>query len=100
MDVFWVKLGGENPVAMIKKLKGRISQLHLKDLKKKSVIPNFGKVTHDTFDEIGDGMIEMEPIMRMAQKSGIKHCHVEQDQSPDAIASINKSIQYLKSKSF
>lgn len=100
MDVFWVKLGGENPVAMIKKLKGRISQLHLKDLKKKSVIPNFGKVTPDTFDEIGDGMIEMEPIMRMAQKSGIKHCHVEQDQSPDAIASINKSIQYLKSKSF
>ena len=43
MDVFWVKLGGENPVAMIKKLKGRISQLHLKDFKKKSIIPNFGK---------------------------------------------------------
>jgi len=45
-------------------------------------------------------MIQMEPIMRIAQKSGIQHCHVEQDQSPDAIASINKSIQYLKSKSF
>ena len=100
MDVFWIKLGGENPVAMIKELKGRISQLHLKDLKKKSIIPNFGKVTPDTFDEIGDGMIKMEPIMRIAQKSGVQHCHVEQDQSPDAIASIKKSIQYLKAKAF
>ena len=100
MDVFWVKLGGRNPVGMIKELKGRISQLHLKDLKKKSIIPNFGKVKPDTFDEIGDGMIKMEPIMRIAQKSGVQHCHVEQDQSPDAIASIKKSIQYLKAKAF
>ena len=80
MDVFWVKLGGENPVAMIKELKGRISQLHLKDLKKKSVIPNFGKVTPDTFDEIGEGMINMIPIMKIAQKTGVLHCHIEQDQ--------------------
>ena len=100
MDVFWVKLGGRNPVGMIKELKGRISQLHLKDLKKKSIIPNFGKVKPDTFDEIGDGMIKMEPIMRIAKKSGVQHCHIEQDQSPDAIASIKKSIQYLKAKSF
>ena len=54
----------------------------------------------DTFDEIGDGMIKMEPIMRIAQKSGVQHCHIEQDQSPDAIASIKKSIQYLKAKAF
>ena len=100
MDVFWVKLGGRNPLAMIEELKGRISQLHLKDLKKKSIIPNFGKVKPDTFDEIGDGMIKMEPIMRIAQKSGVRHCHIEQDQSPDAIASIKKSIQYLKAKAF
>ena len=98
MDVFWVKLGGENPVAMIKELKGRISQLHLKDLKKKSVIPNFGKVTPDTFDEIGDGMINMIPIMKIAQKTGVLHCHIEQDQSPNPIASIQKSLSFLHSK--
>jgi hypothetical protein len=43
-------------------------------------------------------MIKMEPIMRIAQKSGVQHCHIEQDQSPDAIASIKKSLNYLKSK--
>ena len=99
MDVFWVKLGGVNPISMIKSLKGRISQLHLKDLKKESIIPNFGKVKPDAFDEIGDGMINMEPIMKIAKKTGIKHCHVEQDQSSNPMASIKKSIEFLKSKS-
>jgi sugar phosphate isomerase/epimerase len=98
LDVFWVKLGGVDPVRMIKKLAGRVSQLHLKDLKKKSAVPNFGKVSPDTFDEIGDGMIKMEPIMNIAQKTGVQHCHVEQDQSPDPLDSIRKSLNYLKAQ--
>ena len=98
LDVFWVKLGGVDPVRMIKKLVGRVSQLHLKDLKKKSAVPNFGKVSPDTFDEIGDGMIKMEPIMNIAQKTGVQHCHVEQDQSPAPLDSIRKSLNYLKAQ--
>ena len=98
LDVFWVKLGGVDPVTMIKKLKGRVSQLHLKDLKKNTKVPHFGKVTPDTFDEIGDGMIKMVPIMKVAQQSGVVHCHVEQDQSPAPLKSIRKSLNYLKSK--
>ena len=67
---------------MIRKLDRRISQLHLKDLKKGTACPNYGKLEKDAFDEIGDGMIPMKPIMRAAQKAGVKHCHVEQDHSP------------------
>ena len=98
LDVFWVKLGGVDPATLIKQLKGRVSQLHLKDLKKKSKVPNFGKVSPDTFDEIGDGMINMEPIMKVAQQTGVQHCHIEQDQSPAPLKSIRKSLNYLKSK--
>ena len=54
---------------MIKKLKGRVSQLHLKDLKNKSKIPNFGSVPPDTFDEIGDGMINMDPDYENCSKN-------------------------------
>ena len=32
VDVFWIQLGGKDPVEMIRELKGRVSQLHLKDL--------------------------------------------------------------------
>jgi len=97
VDVFWVKVGGVDPVSMIQKLGRRISQLHLKDLKKGTVCPNYGKLAPDAFDEIGDGMIPMKPIIRAAQKAGVKHCHVEQDHSPSPLQSIRKSLNHLNS---
>lgn len=96
VDVFWVKVGGSDPVALIRQLKGRVSQLHLKDLKNGSTVPNFGRVANDAFDELGDGMIPMEPIIKVAAEAGVEICHVEQDQSPDPLASVQKSINYLK----
>ena len=98
VDVFWVKLGGIEPLDLLQKLNKRITQLHLKDLKKGSDCPNFGKIEPEAFDEIGDGMIPIIPIMRLAQKLGIKHCHVEQDHSPAPIKSVSKSINFLKNQ--
>lgn len=95
VDVFWVVVGGQDPVKLIKKLTGRVSQLHLKDLKKGMALPEFGKVPNDAFLELGNGIIPMEPIIQAAQKAGVAHCHVEQDQSPSPITSIEQSIQYL-----
>jgi len=96
LDVFWVKVGGVEPVKLMKQLKGRVSQLHLKDLKAGMELPNFGGVPKDAFQELGDGIIDMEPIIKAAKRAGVAHCHVEQDQSPDPIASINQSMGYLK----
>ena len=97
LDLFWVKLAGVEPTDLIAKLAGRVEQLHLKDLKDGIKTPEFGKVPADAFKELGNGIIKTEPILVAAQKAGIKHCHVEQDQSPDALASIKQSISYLKS---
>lgn len=95
IDVFWVKVGGHEPAALIKKLSGRVSQLHLKDLKKDTKIPEFGSLPGDAFKELGNGMIPMEPIIEAAAKAGVKHCHVEQDHSPDPLKSIKESVDYL-----
>lgn len=95
VDVFWVKVGGLEPAELIAKLGGRVSQLHLKDLKKGTEVPQFGSVPNDAFKELGNGMIPMEPILEAAGKAGVKHCHVEQDQSPDPLASIRQSVEYL-----
>ncbi|MFT5408411.1 MAG: sugar phosphate isomerase/epimerase, partial [Verrucomicrobiales bacterium] len=97
LDVFWVKAGGVDPVKLIKKLEGRVSQLHLKDLKKDLELPNYGKLPNDAFKELGNGRIEMEPIIEAAAAAGVAHCHVEQDQSPDPIKSVQQSIAHLKS---
>jgi hypothetical protein len=42
-------------------------------------------------------MIPMKPIMRAAEKAGVKHCHVEQDHSPSPLQSIRKSLTHLNS---
>ncbi len=96
VDVFWVKAGGVEPTKLIKKLTGRVSQLHLKDLKDGLELPYFDKMPNDAFQELGDGIIPMEPIIKAAAEAGVAHCHVEQDQSPDPLASIQQSMAYLK----
>lgn len=99
VDVFWVKLGGVDPVRLIRKLKGRVSQLHLKDLKSGITMPEYdnGKIPADAFQELGNGIIDMDPIIETADAAGVDHCHVEQDQSPDPIASIRQSMRHLAS---
>ena len=96
VDVFWVQVGGVDPVKQIKDLKGRVSQLHLKDLRKGVSLPSYGGVKPDDFRELGKGMIDMEPIIEAAGDAGVAHCHVEQDHSPDPMASVKTSMTYLK----
>jgi sugar phosphate isomerase/epimerase len=97
LDIFWVKAGGLEPLDLMGRLQGRISQLHLKDLKAGLTLPEFGSLPEDAFKELGQGIIPMEPIIEAAAVAGVEHCHVEQDQSPDPIASIGVSMEYLKS---
>lgn len=97
VDVFWVKAAGKDPVELISKLKGRVHQLHLKDLKIGFKTPDYDPaVPADTFQELGKGSIPMEPIIVAAKEAGVEHCHVEQDQSPDALPSVRASMDYLK----
>lgn len=97
VDVFWVQVGGVDPSTLIHKLKGRVSQLHLKDLQKGTKIPEFGSLPKEAFKELGNGMIPVEPIIEAAAEAGVDHCHVEQDQSPAPLKSIAESLEYLKS---
>lgn len=96
IDCFWVKVGGKDPVEVVKSLKGRVTQLHLKDLKKGLDLPHFGSVPKDAFQELGDGIIPTEPLLEAGKEAGVEHCHVEQDQSPDPLASIKQSMAHLR----
>ena len=99
LDVFWAKLAGRNPAALMRRLAGRISQVHLKDIKPGTpVIFDENLVPKDAFEELGDGEIAMPSLMRLAKKIGVDICHVEQDQSPHPIGSIQQSARYLRSR--
>lgn len=95
IDVFWVKLAGIEPITLMEKLKGRVSQLHLKDIKKGVEIPSYDHPGKDAFKEIGNGMIDMAAIVAAAAKNGVEHCHVEQDHSPHPVESIRQSMKSL-----
>ena len=96
VDTFWVAVGGHDPVAMIEKLDGRVSQLHLKDLKPGIETPLYDGIPEDAFQELGDGTIDWVKILAAAEKAGVTHCHVEQDRSPHPLKSIEQSINHLK----
>lgn len=95
IDVFWVRVAGLDNAEMIRKLKGRVTQLHLKDLADGHDLPNYGGMPQRAFKELGHGIIPMKPILEAAKEAGVVHCHVEQDHSPDPLASIQTSLENL-----
>jgi sugar phosphate isomerase/epimerase len=97
IDVFWAAIGGLDPVKTIKQLKGRVAQLHLKDLLKGTpTIYDESKVPAEAFQEVGNGIIDWPAVLKAAEEADVVQCHVEQDQSPDPIASIGESMSNLK----
>ena len=97
LDVFWAAIAGNDPVKMIRELKGRIVQLHLKDLKAGvATLTDESKTPRDAFQEVGDGTVDWNAVLQAAEETGVDQCHVEQDQSPDPLASIAQSMAYLR----
>lgn len=97
VDVFWVAIGGWNPYKTLRQLKGRVAQVHLKDLLKGTeVCHDEGEVPHEAFKELGNGTINMQRVLNVSRQIGVDQCHVEQDQSPAPITSIGESIDYLR----
>ena len=97
LDVFWVAVGGWDPVTTMRKLSGRVAQLHLKDvLEGTGTIYDERKVPEEAFKEVGNGTIDMPAVLKAAEETNVAQCHVEQDASPDPLESIRQSMKYLR----
>jgi sugar phosphate isomerase/epimerase len=95
LDVFWVSITGTDPVAVIKQYSGRISLMHLKDKVKGAPTALDEMVPKETFVEVGSGAVDFPAVLAAASAAKVEHYFVEQDHSPDPIASLKKSYQYL-----
>ena len=97
MDIFWVSVAGHDPVAALDAHKGRVPLLHLKDKAAGTPIQFDEHVPHEAFKEVGSGSIDISAVLKAADKAGVRHYFVEQDQTPgDPIISLRQSYQYLK----
>ena len=98
VDVFWVSVAGMDPAKFIRDHDGRVRMLHLKD-KKEGLPTSFldSSLPPDAFQPVGSGVLDFPEILRAVEEVGVKHCFVEQDQSPDPLVAIGESSAYLKS---
>ncbi len=93
LDTYWVQHGGYDVRKMIERLAGRIDILHLKDMGV-SLDENNSDIT-----EVGNGNINFEDIIPLAEKIGVKDFVVEQDRNfttGDPMESIAFSYNYIK----
>ncbi|MFC0215958.1 sugar phosphate isomerase/epimerase family protein [Paenibacillus chartarius] len=90
MDVCWVTVGGQDPVAYIGKYAGRLPLLHLKDIRK----DDEGKIQTV---ELGQGDVDLPAVIEAAGNAGTEWLVVEQDhcQNPP-IESVTNSMGWLK----
>ena len=79
MDLGWVKVAGQDPVALMKKYPQRFSMLHVKDF---HLPPDISFATHEDakVTELGRGSIDYRPIFaQAAENQKISHAFVEQE---------------------
>lgn len=98
LDVFWVSLAGEDPVARLRKHEGRVPLVHLKDKAADAPQQYQEGAPAEAFKEVGAGSLDFAAILEACRAAGVKHYFVEQDQTPgDPLASLRQSYQYLRS---
>jgi sugar phosphate isomerase/epimerase len=96
IDVFWVKQGGADPLALIKKYQKKITLFHLKDRKLGTGSDYTGHAADETNVVLGSGDVGIKDLVAEAKKMGIKYMFIE-DESPYVVQQIPKSLEYLKS---
>lgn len=89
LDIYWAVFAGREPQKLFEQHPGRFVMWHVKDMSKADRSKN---------DEIGDGSIDYKAIFAHADKSGLQHYFVEQENNyrPDIYESIKASADFLK----
>ncbi|WP_158972560.1 sugar phosphate isomerase/epimerase [Paraglaciecola sp. L3A3] len=95
MDVFWMKQGGMDPTALLKKYPGKFLSLHLKDRKKGSKNSLNGQADVETNVVLGTGDVGIASVVTEAKKQGIRYFFLE-DESSRVMRQVPESIKYLK----
>lgn len=88
MDVYWLVVGGGDPLSYVRRHPTRFTMLHVKD--------SAGPPRHAQTD-VGAGTIDFRSILALdaSQRGTIRHVFVEHDDPPDPFAFAQRSFDYL-----
>lgn len=82
IDLGWAMVAGLDPVKLLKRLEGRIANVHLKDfydLEAPKHILNSDPSTKVGFTSLGSGLLPVDPILKEMDRQGLSYACVEQD---------------------
>jgi sugar phosphate isomerase/epimerase len=97
MDTYWITQAGRDPVLLLNQLGKRVRLLHLKDRKADVPTSQVLDASAEHFTEVGNGTIAWRPLLALAQKLGIEHYYVEQDESDKSpMDSLKISYTFLR----
>jgi sugar phosphate isomerase/epimerase len=104
MDLCWITVGGQDPVAYFNKYPGRFPLVHVKDWSKEGSDPggNEGAVGHAVpghIANVGSGSIDWKNIFAHSSKAGIQHYLVENDEAK-SLDDPKASYDYLTKLTF
>lgn len=97
IDVYWAYHGGQDPASLLRKYKGRIRSLHLKDMawgQEHGIYSGGAPISNDCIH--GSGQQDFEAILKAAIQTGVKHYYIE-DENLNAVNQLPESLKYLKS---
>lgn len=93
-DIYWVKWGGADPAALIRRYGSRVSSLHVKDMGAGALGKEPGQIAPTEFPIAGQGVLDMPAIMRASREAGVRWYIIE-DESPDPAGQIPHSLAFL-----
>lgn len=95
MDAGWLAAGGQDPIAWLKRYRGRFTQMHVKDIKADTVV-NYHMRQQPT--EVGFGKMDWPGILAAARTAGVQNFFVEQEPPfpGPRIDSLAKSLAFLR----
>ncbi len=76
LDLGWLAAAGRDPATELRRLKGRVKMVHLKDVKS-TTRPNFTLLQDPA--EVGQGMLDWRKILPACVAAGVQHFYVEQE---------------------
>lgn len=92
LDLCWIDVAGQDPVAHLKKYGKRYELCHIKDYNKVN-----GKPVQN---DLGKGSVDFKKTLRAAMDNGMKYFIVEQEEYPQSVmTSLKNDAEYMKTLS-
>ncbi len=90
LDLGWIQVSGQDPVAYIQRYANRLPTVHLKDY-------SGDPAKHDAL--AGEGWLDWDSILPACEAAGVKFGMIEMDVPPgDPVEAVGKCIEFFRSK--